>query len=111
MVGVGTSPAFLDSLGYGRRAAERSSASANYASLLMRLPAGILREKMTFVVPEPKRPTGGAFSVYEHDTWILTVARLAHNEPPDDMAGMIRMATQFAPASGAEGAEARRTPR
>lgn len=90
-------PALLDTLGYGRPAAERSTASANYASLVMRIPEGILREKMTFVVPEPKRPTGGAFSVYEHDTWIFTVARLAKNEPPDDMAGMIRLATQFAP--------------
>ncbi len=52
---------------------------------------------MTFVVPEPKRYTGGAFSVYEHDTWIFTVARLAQNEPPDDVADMIRMATQSAP--------------
>jgi 2-polyprenyl-6-methoxyphenol hydroxylase-like FAD-dependent oxidoreductase len=52
---------------------------------------------MTFVIPEPKRPTGGAFSVYEHDTWIFTVARLAQNEPPGDLATMIRMATQFAP--------------
>jgi 2-polyprenyl-6-methoxyphenol hydroxylase-like FAD-dependent oxidoreductase len=90
-------PAFLDSLGYGRPVAERSAASANYTSLLMRVPAGIINEKITFVVPEPKRPTGGAFSVYEHDTWIFTVARLAQNEPPDDLAGMIRMATQFAP--------------
>jgi 2-polyprenyl-6-methoxyphenol hydroxylase-like FAD-dependent oxidoreductase len=90
-------PAFLDSVGYGRPVVERSTASANYASLLMRIPPGTLREKMTFVVPEPKRPTGGAFSVYERDTWIFTVARLAQNEPPDDMAGMIRMATQFAP--------------
>jgi 2-polyprenyl-6-methoxyphenol hydroxylase-like FAD-dependent oxidoreductase len=90
-------PAFLDSLGYGRPVAERSVASANYASLLMRIPAGIVNEKMTFVVPEPKRPTGGAFSVYEHDTWIFTVARLAQNEPPGDLATMIRMATQFAP--------------
>jgi len=90
-------PAFLDSLGYGRPTTERSTASANYASVVMRLPAGVLHEKMTFVVPEPKRPTGGAFSVYEHDTWIFTVARLAQNEPPDDMASMIRMATQFAP--------------
>ncbi len=91
-------PALLDSLGYGRPAAERSTASANYASLLMRIPDG-LREKMTFVVPEPKRPTGGAFSVYEHNTWIFTVVRLAQNNPPDDVAGMIRMATQFAPPS------------
>jgi 2-polyprenyl-6-methoxyphenol hydroxylase-like FAD-dependent oxidoreductase len=63
----------------------------------MRIPAGIVNEKMTSVVPEPKRPTGGAFSVYEHDTWIFTVARLAQNEPPGDLATMIRMATQFAP--------------
>jgi hypothetical protein len=70
-------PAFLDSLGYGRPVAERSVASANYAILLMRIPAGVVNEKMTFVVPEPKRQTGGAFSVYEHDTWIFTVARLA----------------------------------
>ncbi len=90
-------PALLDILGYGRPAAERSSASANYASLVMRIPEGTVTEKMTFVVPEPKRPTGGAFSVYEHDTWIFTVARLAQNDPPEDMAGMIRMATQFAP--------------
>ena len=35
--------------------------------------------------------------MYEHDTWIFTVARLAQNEPPGDLATMIRMATQFAP--------------
>jgi 2-polyprenyl-6-methoxyphenol hydroxylase-like FAD-dependent oxidoreductase len=90
-------PAFLDSLGCGRPVAERSTTNANYTSLLMRIPEGIIKERMTFVVPEPKKPTGGAFSVYEHDTWIFTLTRLADNEPPDDLTGMIRMATQFAP--------------
>ncbi len=90
-------PAFLDGLGCGRPAAERSMTNANYTSLLMRIPDGIVKERMTFVVPEPKRPTGGAFSVYEHDTWIFTLTRLADNEPPNDLTGMIRMATQFAP--------------
>lgn len=52
---------------------------------------------MTFVVPEPKQPTGGAFSVYEHDTWIFTIARLARQEPPTDLAGMLALAPQFAP--------------
>jgi hypothetical protein len=51
-------------------------------NFLMRIPAGIVNEKMTSVVPEPKRPTGGAFSVYEHDTWIFTVARLAQTNHP-----------------------------
>ena len=35
--------------------------------------------------------------MYEHDTWIFTLTRLADNEPPKDLTGMIRMATQFAP--------------
>jgi 2-polyprenyl-6-methoxyphenol hydroxylase-like FAD-dependent oxidoreductase len=90
-------PAFLDGLGYGRPVAERSTTNANYTSLLMRIPEGIIKERMIFVVPEPKKPTGGAFSVYEHDTWIFTLTRLADNEPPRDLTGMIRMATQFAP--------------
>lgn len=90
-------PAFLDGLGYGRPVAERSTTNANYTSLLMRIPEGIIKERMTFVVPEPKKPTGGAFSVYEHDIWIFTLTRLADNEPPNDLTGMIRMATQFAP--------------
>lgn len=90
-------PAFLDGLGYGRPVAERSTTNANYTSLQMRIPEGIIKERMTFVVPEPKKPTGGAFSVYEHDTWIFTLTRLADNEPPNNLTGMIRMATQFAP--------------
>ncbi len=90
-------PAFLDTVGYGRPLTERSRATTNYASLLMRIPPGTLAEKMTFVVPEPARPTGGAFSLYEDDTWVLTVTRLGHHEPPDDLTGMIRLATQFAP--------------
>jgi 2-polyprenyl-6-methoxyphenol hydroxylase-like FAD-dependent oxidoreductase len=90
-------PAFLDDLGYGRPVAERSTTTANYTSLLMRIPEGIIKERMTFVVPEPKKATGGAFSMYEHDTWIFTLTRVADNEAPDSLIGMIRMATQFAP--------------
>ncbi len=90
-------PAFLDHLGYGRPVTERSLTNANYSSQLMRVPAGAINEKMTFVVPEPDRPTGGAFSVYEHDTWIFTVARLAGQEPPDNLPGMLASAAQFAP--------------
>ncbi len=53
----------------------------------MRIPDGIIKERMTFVVPEPKKATGGAFSVYEHDTWIFTLTRVADNEPPDASPG------------------------
>ena len=36
-------PAFLDGLGYGRPVAERSTTNANYTSLLMRIPEGIIK--------------------------------------------------------------------
>jgi 2-polyprenyl-6-methoxyphenol hydroxylase-like FAD-dependent oxidoreductase len=88
-------PAFLDNLGYDRPAEERSATGASYASQLLRIPAGMITEKLTFVVPEPKRPTGGAVSAYEHDISILTVGRLGEHEPPGDLAGMIALAAQF----------------
>jgi 2-polyprenyl-6-methoxyphenol hydroxylase-like FAD-dependent oxidoreductase len=90
-------PAFLDQMGYGRPPVERSQANASYSSQLMRIPAGVIAEKMTFVIPEAERQTGGAFSVYEHDTWIFTVVRLAGTEPPDNLAKMLLLAEQFAP--------------
>ena len=31
--------------------------------------------------------------MYEHDTWIFALTRVADNEPPDSLTGMIRMAT------------------
>jgi len=58
--------------GCRRPAAERSMASATYTSLLMGIPDGIIRERMTFVVPEPQKAIGGAFLAYEYDTWIFT---------------------------------------
>jgi 2-polyprenyl-6-methoxyphenol hydroxylase-like FAD-dependent oxidoreductase len=90
-------PAFLDQMGYGRPPVERSQANASYSSQLMRIPAGVIAEKMTFVIPEAERQTGGAFSVYEHDTWIFTVVRLAGTEPPDNLAEMLLLAEKFAP--------------
>jgi 2-polyprenyl-6-methoxyphenol hydroxylase-like FAD-dependent oxidoreductase len=88
-------PAYLERLGYGRPAEERSAATANYSSQLLSIPAGMITEKLTFVVPEPKRPNGGAVSAYEHDSWIFTVGRLGEHEPPGDRNGMIALAAQF----------------
>ena len=57
-------PAFLEALGYGRPDTEHSTANATYASQLLRMPAGMVNEKMTMVFPEPNLPTGGALSSY-----------------------------------------------
>jgi len=88
-------PAFLESLGYDRPTTEQSTANASYSSQLMRVPAGVLNEKMTLTFPKPDLPTGGNFSSYEDDTWILTVFRLAQLEPPHDLADLIALGTQY----------------
>ena len=104
-------PTFLESLGYGRPVTERSAANASYSSQLLRVPAGMINEKMTFVVPDPNLPTGGAFSAYEDDTWMLTVFRVDQHEPPADLAGLIALGTQFRVACAANSAKSGRTGR
>ncbi|HET9877272.1 MAG TPA: 2-polyprenyl-6-methoxyphenol hydroxylase-like oxidoreductase [Mycobacterium sp.] len=88
-------PAFLDSLGYGRPVEQRSATAANYSSQLLRIPPDMVTEKLTYVVPESNRPTGGAVSTYENDTWILTIGCMGEQEPPGDLAGMIALAARF----------------
>lgn len=88
-------PAFLERLGYGRPTQERSTANANYSSQLLRVPTGVLNEKMTLTFPEPNLPTSGNFSSYEDNTWMLTVFSLAQLESPTDLAGLIALGTQF----------------
>jgi 2-polyprenyl-6-methoxyphenol hydroxylase-like FAD-dependent oxidoreductase len=88
-------PAFLENLGYGRPVTEHSAANATYASQLLRIPRGVVNEKMTMVFPEPNLPTGGALSSYEDDTWMLTVYRLDQLEPPTDSAGLIELGTRY----------------
>jgi 2-polyprenyl-6-methoxyphenol hydroxylase-like FAD-dependent oxidoreductase len=88
-------PAFLESMGYGRPVTEHSTANATYASQLLHIPPGLVREKMTMVFPEPNLPTGGALSSYENDTWMLTVYRLDQLDPPADFADLIELATRF----------------
>jgi 2-polyprenyl-6-methoxyphenol hydroxylase-like FAD-dependent oxidoreductase len=92
-------PAFLDNLGYGRPAEQRSKTRVVYASQLMRIPPGMVTEKLTLVVPSEKQPTGGGILACENDTMIVTVSRLGGHQPPIDLAGILSAAAQFAPAS------------
>ncbi len=88
-------PAFLESLGFGRPDTEHSTANATYASQMLRIPEGVISDKMTMVFPEPNLPTGGALSSYEDDKWMLTVYRLDQLEPPADLAALMELAARF----------------
>jgi 2-polyprenyl-6-methoxyphenol hydroxylase-like FAD-dependent oxidoreductase len=91
-------PAFLETLGYGRPKKQRSAMMPlSYSSQLLRIPPGTIKEKVTCVFPVRTRSTYGALLAYEHGTWIMAVGCLAGQQPPADRADMIVSAEQFAP--------------
>jgi 2-polyprenyl-6-methoxyphenol hydroxylase-like FAD-dependent oxidoreductase len=90
-------PAFLDTLGYGRPVEQRSVIPVTYCSQLLHIPPDMVTELMTLIFPVPERPTNVGFLAYEHGTWMLTVGSWAGHQPPADLAGMITCAAQFAP--------------
>jgi 2-polyprenyl-6-methoxyphenol hydroxylase-like FAD-dependent oxidoreductase len=92
-------PPFLDNLGYERPAEQRYPVNLSYASQFLRIPAGMMREKLVSVGPTPVRPTGVGIMAYEQDTSILTLYGMGGCELPDDLAGVIECAAQSAPPS------------
>jgi 2-polyprenyl-6-methoxyphenol hydroxylase-like FAD-dependent oxidoreductase len=90
-------PVFLDNLGYQRPVEQRHPVHLSYTSQFLRIPAGMIGEKVISVGPMPGRPIGVGVLAYEHDTWILTLYGVGGYELPGDLAGMIECAAQFAP--------------
>jgi 2-polyprenyl-6-methoxyphenol hydroxylase-like FAD-dependent oxidoreductase len=91
-------PAFLESLGYGRPVEDHIVMHTTYASQPLRIPPGTLKEMLSLIGPAPGRPTGMFLVGYEHDTWIFTVYGMVGHEPPRDLAGMLSFAEEYAPA-------------
>ena len=91
-------PAFLESLGYGRPVEDHIVMHTTYVSQLLRIPPGTLKEMLVLISPAPGRPTGMFLFGYENDTWIFTVFGMVGHEPPRDLAGMLSFAQEYAPA-------------
>ena len=91
-------PAFLESLGYGRPVEDHVVMHTTYVSQLLRIPPGTLHEKLVNISPAPGRPTGMFLTGYENDTWMFTVFGMVGREPPRDLAGMLAFAQEYCPA-------------
>ncbi len=91
-------PAFLESLGYGRPVEDHIVMHTTYVSQLLRIPHGTLKEMLVDIGPAPGRPTGMFLAGYENDTWIFTVFGMVGHEPPRDLAGMLSFAQDYCPA-------------
>ncbi|MDT5133784.1 MAG: hypothetical protein QOE41_3095 [Mycobacterium sp.] len=91
-------PAFLESLGYGRPVEDHIVMHTTYVSQLLRIPQGTLKEKLVNIGPAPGRPTGMFLTGYENDTWMFTVFGMVGREPSRDLAGMLSFAQEYCPA-------------
>lgn len=90
-------PAFLESLGYGRPREDELVVSLAYASQPLHIPRGRLAEGLVVVSPEPGRPTTMALVGYENDTWMLTVGSMMGRKPPSHFNEMCSFVEDFAP--------------
>jgi len=91
-------PAFLDTLGYGRPTEDQVGVHVAYSSQLLRIPPDTLKELIVLVGAVPGRPTGMALFGYENDSWMFTLVGLAGREPPTEPAEMLAFAEGLAPA-------------
>jgi 2-polyprenyl-6-methoxyphenol hydroxylase-like FAD-dependent oxidoreductase len=91
-------PAYLESLGYGRPAEDHIVMHTSYVSQLLRIPQGTVKEMLVDIGPAPDRPTGMFLSGYENDTWMFTVFGLVGHQPPSDLPGMLSFAEEYCPA-------------
>jgi 2-polyprenyl-6-methoxyphenol hydroxylase-like FAD-dependent oxidoreductase len=91
-------PAWLESLGYGRPVEEHVVVHLTYASQLLQIPPGTLHEMAFLVGAVPGRPTGMGLLGCEHDTWLFTTIGMAGHEPPRDRAEMWAFAEELMPA-------------
>jgi hypothetical protein len=74
-------PAFLESHGFGAPPEERIPSIGGYSSQLMRIPPGRITERLAFVNQGSRAP-GALLVAYEHDTWMLAIARPAEDGSP-----------------------------
>ena len=90
-------PAFLESLGYGRPVEDHIVMRTTYVSQPLWIAPGTLQEGIVLIGPVPGRPTGMALFGCENDTWLFTVYGMVGREPTGDRAGMIAFAQEFGP--------------
>jgi 2-polyprenyl-6-methoxyphenol hydroxylase-like FAD-dependent oxidoreductase len=90
-------PALLERLGYDRPIEDEVVVRLVYASQLLRMPPGMVKELALLVGPIPGRTTAMALFSYEDDMRMLTAVGMAGQEPPAELEGILGYLEDFAP--------------
>jgi 2-polyprenyl-6-methoxyphenol hydroxylase-like FAD-dependent oxidoreductase len=95
-------PAFLERLGYGRPAEERSPTAVGYSSQRLAIPSGSIDQQLVMSNRGPREP-GVLLLACEHHTWMLAVGRSIENGgAPADFATMLTLSEDVLPRSIAD---------
>jgi 2-polyprenyl-6-methoxyphenol hydroxylase-like FAD-dependent oxidoreductase len=90
-------PAWLESLGYGRPVEDHVMVHLTYASQLLRMPAGTLHEMGFLIGVVPGRLTGMGLLGCENDTWLFTAIGMAGHDVSCSFDGMCALVMEFTP--------------
>ena len=71
----------------------------SYATHQLRIPDGLIAEKVVVAGASRKQPLGLGMLYYEDGTWGLTTFGVGKVEPPHDFAGMCALADEILPAA------------
>ncbi|WP_454789597.1 FAD-dependent oxidoreductase [Mycolicibacterium lutetiense] len=91
-------PGWLQQWGFDPPRVDTVHIGVTYASHRVRIPAGLIAEKMVLVSATRDRQLGMGMLFHEDGTWMVTSFGVANTEPPRDFAGMCQLAQTILPA-------------
>jgi flavin-dependent dehydrogenase len=91
-------PVWLSQWGFDRPREESVDVGIGYATHQLRIPDGLLAEKVVVAGASREQPLGLGMLYYEDGTWGVTTFGVGKAEPPHDFAGMCALADEIVPA-------------
>ncbi|MEW5808644.1 MAG: oxidoreductase [Actinomycetota bacterium] len=91
-------PVWLAQWGFARPEEETVDVGIGYATHQVRIPDGLIAEKVVVAGASREQPLGLGMLYYEDGTWGLTTFGIAKVPPPGDFEGMCALADQILPA-------------
>lgn len=91
-------PAWLQQWGFERPHEDSVQVGVTYASHRVKIPDGLIPQKMVIVGATRDRPLGMGMLFHEDGIWMVTTFGVARAEPPRDFAGICALADDLVPA-------------
>jgi 2-polyprenyl-6-methoxyphenol hydroxylase-like FAD-dependent oxidoreductase len=90
-------PVWLEQWGFERPPEDTVDVGIGYSSQQVRIPPGLIEEKVVVAGACREQPLGLGMLVYEDGIWTVTTFGIAKVEPPHDFAGMCALADEILP--------------